>query len=260
VIHSGIGASWRHLLFAGLLAACGAAAAAGDSPAAETPSTTGSDTAPAATADQTSIEASAPDGAQSAAGGGSASAPAAKREPVRLEPARPSLPSLANKPGWSDLSAAQKQVLAPFEAQWQELPLNEKRAWADLARRFPQMDAQEQARVQRRIGEWAGLTPDQRKLARANYRMVQQTGLSDLQADWARYQSMTPEQRAVLGTAGSTSNTAARHAGAPTGLAKEAAQPLSGRSRTGIAAEPGSPGAAAKGVAPTVGSGTTSSR
>jgi hypothetical protein len=36
---------------------------------------------------------------------------------------------------------------------------------------------------------------------------------------------MTPEQRAVLRTSG-TSNTAARHAGARTGLAKQAAQPL----------------------------------
>ena len=37
---------------------------------------------------------------------------------------------------------------------------------------------------------------------------------------------MTQEQREVLRKAGSTSNTAAGHAGAPTGLAKEASQPL----------------------------------
>jgi hypothetical protein len=37
---------------------------------------------------------------------------------------------------------------------------------------------------------------------------------------------MTPEQRAVLRANGWTSNTAARHAGAPTGLAKQAARPL----------------------------------
>jgi hypothetical protein len=37
---------------------------------------------------------------------------------------------------------------------------------------------------------------------------------------------MTPEQQKVLREAGWTSNTAARHAGAPTGLAKEASQPL----------------------------------
>lgn len=42
---------------------------------------------------------------------------------------------------------------------------------------------------------------------------------------------MTPEQRAVLRNAGWTSNTAARHAGARTGLAKEAAQPLSDLAR-----------------------------
>ena len=46
------------------------------------------------------------------------------------------------------------------------------------------------------------------------------------EASWEQYSSMTPEQRSVLRANGWTSNTAARHAGAPTGLAKQAARPL----------------------------------
>ena len=227
------------------------AASSGDGP-------TATDHAAPATTSEASATSSEPSAAEAPAaessGGVASSAAPIKRDPIRLEPAKPNLPTLAFKPGWSDLSSAQRQVLAPFESQWQQLPLNEKRAWADLAGRFPQMGEQEQARVQRRIADWAGLSPDERKLARANFRMAQQTGTVNLQADWERYQTMTPEQRAVLGTAGSTSNTAARHAGAPTGLAKEAAQPLPRRApKTVIAAEPGSPAVPTSGVSPTVG-------
>ncbi len=231
----------------------GWAAASGDgSPTAE--ATAPVPTEGGATVSEQSIAESAPhEGATGQAAAGASQAPA-KRDPIRLEPARPSLPTLAFKPGWSDLSSSQRQVLASFESQWQQLPLNEKRAWADLASRFPQMSEQDQARVQRRISEWAGLSPEERKLARANFRMAQQTGSANLQADWERYQAMTPEQRAVLGTAGSTSNTAARHAGAPTGLAKEASQPLPRRApKTVIASEPDGQAVPAQGVSQTVG-------
>ena len=161
-------------------------------------------------------------------------APAAvvvKPEPIRLDPPasdrlRPSLLPLA-QPLWSELSPAQLQVLAPFADQWNGLPITEKRAWADLARRFPKMQAAEQERVQRRISEWAALTPDQRRLARANYRLVKQQEVKreNLIAEWETYQTMTTDQRSVLDAVG-TSNTAARHVAARTGLAKIAAQPL----------------------------------
>lgn len=152
-------------------------------------------------------------------------APAPRHEPIRLDPPRASLVPLA-QPLWSELSAAQRRVLEPFESQWNSLPISEKRAWADLASRFPKMKADEQKRVENRVAEWAALTPEQRRLARANYRLAQQVARENLLAEWENYQGMTPEQRSVLGTAGSTSNTAARHAGAATGLAKQAAQPL----------------------------------
>lgn len=243
----------RRWLVGVLLAVQSLTVLAADNPTTETPAAS-SDSAPGSSAEQTAVEASAPDGAQTAASPVTGAAAAVqRREPLRLDPARPSLPTLANKPGWNELSAAQKQVLAPFASQWRDLPVNEQRAWADLARRFPQMDAQEQARVQRRIEEWAGLSPEQRKVARANYRMIQQTGTDNLQADWARYQAMTPEQRAVLGSVGSTSNTAARHAGAPTGLAKEAAQPLPRRVKT----VPALDAVPASGVAPAAAPGNT---
>ncbi len=98
--------------------------------------------------------------------------------------------------------------------------------WLQLADRAPQMSDDQRERVDERIREWAKLTPDQRRLARQNYRLAKRLDPDERQAQWERYSEMTPEQRAVLRTSGTTSNTAARHAGARTGLAKHAAQPL----------------------------------
>ncbi|MCM5572062.1 DUF3106 domain-containing protein [Burkholderiaceae bacterium FT117] len=134
--------------------------------------------------------------------------------------------SPASRPLWSDLSASQRQVLAPFEAQWNDWPAAEKRRWQTLADRIPRMSAESQARARERIAEWAALTPAQQRLALRNYRMARQLPPDERKALWERYTQMTPEQQQVLRASGWTSNTAARHAGARTGLAKEAAQPL----------------------------------
>ena len=182
-----------------------------------------------------------------------------RAEPVRLSPSRASLLPLA-QPLWSDLTRSQQQILEPFSAQWNALPLTEKRAWADLARRFPKMPAEEQQRVSRRIADWAALTPEQRRIARANYRLAQQVARDNVLSDWENYQSMTPEQRSVLGTVGSTSNTAARHVAARNGLAKEAAQPLPRRDPRVPMADGTQPSVPTGSVARTVGPATRSPR
>jgi hypothetical protein len=273
----------------GALAALGTAAAvaagpdpaptgtpAGDPPTAAAPvapvdpTTGGSTPAPAAQPAQTSFDASTPAAAApvpvpapAAAAAADAQPPAAVPAPAparraelpRREPVRPSLLPLA-QPLWSDLSTTQRQVLAPFEEKWNALPLTEKRAWADLAQRFPGMKPDEQKRVEKRIVEWAALTPEQRRIARANYVLAQQIARENLLAEWEHYQSMTPEQRSVLGAVGNTgSNTAARYVTGPTGLAPVAAQPLPRRApKTPVIAvgTDGSP-ASSGGVAPTVG-------
>lgn len=140
-------------------------------------------------------------------------------------PSRPSLLPLA-QPLWSELAPAQRGVLAALEAQWNALPRTSKRSWLQLADQVPAMKPAEREKALARIREWAALTPEQRRLARNNYRLAQGLDQGERAATWEQYQSMTPEQRAVLRASGWTSNTAARHAGAPTGLAKEAARPL----------------------------------
>lgn len=130
------------------------------------------------------------------------------------------------QPLWSELKPAQQQVLAPFAAQWNSLPVDVKLAWVGLANRHPRMSAAEQARTAERISAWARLTPEQRKQARQNFRLAKSLPKDERVAQLQQYNTMTDEQKKVLQTSGSTSNTAARHAGARTALAKEAAQPL----------------------------------
>lgn len=130
------------------------------------------------------------------------------------------------QPLWSELTPAQREVLAPFESQWNGWSATEKRSWVKLADRVPKMSPKARERAGARIREWAALSPEQRRLARQNYRLAKRLAPDERQAQWERYRELTPEQRAVLRTSGPTSNTAARHAGARTGLAKHAAQPL----------------------------------
>lgn len=138
------------------------------------------------------------------------------------------------QPLWSELKPQQQAVLAPFATQWNSWPLEEKLAWVAVADRYPKMSRAENTRISQRIHDWAKLSPEQRRQARANYRLVKQLPNDERVAQWQQYNTLTEEQKKVLQQSGSTSNTGARHAGARTGLAKEASQPLgqTGASRT----------------------------
>ena len=138
---------------------------------------------------------------------------------------RQSLLPLA-QPLWSELKPAEQTVLAPLSGQWNVMALDEKRSWITLAARFPKMTPEQQTHASARIRELAKLTPDQRRLARANYRLAKTLPQQERLAQSEQYQNMTDEQKKVLQTSGTTSNTGARHAGARTALAKEASQPL----------------------------------
>ncbi len=130
------------------------------------------------------------------------------------------------QPLWVDLTPAQQQVLQPFAAQWNTYPQNEKRSWVKLADRFKAMPSDQQAKLQVRMRDWAGLTPDQRTGARSNFSIATKATQEKRVAEFEQYKDLTPDQRRVLRTAGSTSNTAVAKSGARSGLAPEAAQPL----------------------------------
>jgi len=159
-----------------------------------------------------------------------ASEPSAATSPATSESTRPAnrtalLPAPV-VPRWNSLSPAQQTLLEPFKDSWTTLPDAEQRAWAELALRFPRLAADQQERAQKRIQEWAALTPQQRQMARSNYRLAKVLPPEARVQQYEAYRELSPEQRGVLRSAGSTSNTAAALASPTVGLAKNAAQPM----------------------------------
>jgi len=103
------------------------------------------------------------------------------------------------RPAWAELTAEQQKILAPLKADWESLETTERRRkWIGIAKRYPTMKVEEQERVQRRMQAWAKLTPEQRRLARENYKRLakqapQQRG--NLREQWAEYQSLPERER-----------------------------------------------------------------
>jgi len=159
-----------------------------------------------------------------------ASEPSAPSNPAASESPRPAnrtalLPASV-VPRWNSLSPAQQTLLEPFKDSWTTLPDAEQRAWAELALRFPRLPADQQERAQKRIQEWAALSPAQRQMARSNYRLAKVLPPEARVLQYEAYRELSAEQRGVLRSAGSTSNTAAALASPTVGLAKNAAQPM----------------------------------
>jgi hypothetical protein len=95
------------------------------------------------------------------------------------------------RPAWAELTAEQQKILAPLKADWDSLEPERRRKWIGVAKRYPQMNFQAQERVQRRMQAWAKLTPEQRRLARENYkRLAKQPPAKreQLRQQWAEYQ------------------------------------------------------------------------
>jgi Protein of unknown function (DUF3106) len=156
------------------------------------------------------------------------SAPAAKTAVVATttDSAARNLIPMA-QPLWSDLKPAQQSVLKPFEAQWNSYPQANKLSWLKVADQFAKLSPAQQELARERIKQWSALTPEQRRLARANFSLAKKAPSTQRVAEFAQYQGMTAEQKLILRTEGSTSNTAVKYAGVRSGLAPEAAQPIS---------------------------------
>lgn len=153
-------------------------------------------------------------------------------------PSGPSTPaSLGQGPAWSALKPAQREALKPLERDWASIDSLRRRKWLEIAERYPSMPAQDQARLQARMGEWARLTPLERSQLRLNFQEAKQAPVQNRQASWEAYQALLPEERRALAeraapaaSASSRSGQAAQKAvpSAPSDkLAREAPQPKS---------------------------------
>ena len=103
-----------------------------------------------------------------------------------------------SSPTWQSLNANQKTALAPLHKLWPEISEAQKRKWLALSVNFSDRSAEEQAKMQARMKDWAKLTPQQRALARLNFAEVQQVTVDERKSKWEAYQSLSRDERHEL--------------------------------------------------------------
>jgi len=111
------------------------------------------------------------------------------------------------KPSWAELAPAQQTILAPLAKEWDSMDSARRRNWLRIAERYPKMKPTEQQRLQKRMRDWAQLTPAQRQAARENYlrlRKLSAEQRKQIQESWELYQNETvsaPESESRQGAA-----------------------------------------------------------
>ncbi len=140
------------------------------------------------------------------------------KKPAATKPAaaKPRAVKADVRPAWAELTAEQQQVLAPLKADWDTLEPDRRLKWIAIAKRYPRMKPLEQQRVQRRMQTWAALSPEQRRIARENYKQLakatpRQAPKKNLSQAWAEYQALSPYERQSLVPTDSTDPRRQKH-------------------------------------------------
>ena len=101
-------------------------------------------------------------------------------------------------PKWTALSDQQREVLRPLAGDWDKLDHVRRNKWVVVANRYPAMKPEEQKRVQARMGDWARLTPEQRRVARENFQRTKTLPAEQKKAEWQQYQTLPEAQKQRL--------------------------------------------------------------
>ena len=102
-------------------------------------------------------------------------------------------PPAKKNPAWSDLTAEQQLILKPLANDWNALDAPRRTKWLGIAKRYPTMSATEQKRIQTRMTDWASLTPDQRRVAREQFRKIDKLSpekRDTVALEWQEYQQL----------------------------------------------------------------------
>ncbi|CAM5783886.1 MAG: DUF3106 domain-containing protein [Burkholderiales bacterium] len=112
--------------------------------------------------------------------------------------ARPAHAAASNGIAWRELTARQKTALAPLKEQWPTLSAEHQRKWIALARNYHRLSPAEQATLQRRMSDWAQLSPSQRTRARLNFGEARRLPADEKRAQWEAYQALPEQERERL--------------------------------------------------------------
>lgn len=87
--------------------------------------------------------------------------------PAGKDPKTPQTP-------WTSLSVEDRKVLHPVAPDWDRLPGVQQQRLMSAARQYPKFRPDEQRRFQGRLGDWAAMSPEQRKAARETFKGLKQ--------------------------------------------------------------------------------------
>ena len=124
-------------------------------------------------------------------------------------------------PVWGELNAQQKEALAPLQHNWDGLDPVAKQKWLTVAKRYPQLTPEAQRHIQERMPKLAGMTIEQRRTSRENFRRAYELPLDQRQALVQQYQELPPERKKELAEQARRKNDAPRK---PTRQGANAAQ------------------------------------
>jgi hypothetical protein len=105
------------------------------------------------------------------------------------------------QPSWAELSMEQKSILAPLAGEWDRMDGFRRKKWLGIAQRYPSLSPDEQARMQRRMTDWAKLTPEERKRAREKYQSLQKAPPEKKEAvkqKWEEYKELPESEKSRL--------------------------------------------------------------
>lgn len=104
-------------------------------------------------------------------------------------------------PAWTDLAPEQQQTLQPLAGEWNSLDASRRSKWIGIAKRYPAMTEIEQKRVRTRMSHWVKLTPDQRRVAREQYRKIGKLAPAKRETvtqQWEEYQQLPADVKKNL--------------------------------------------------------------
>jgi hypothetical protein len=105
---------------------------------------------------------------------------------------------LASKSGWGQLTAAQQKTLSPLLPEWDKFDEKNKAKWVTIANRYPNLKPEEQKRIQKRMEQWAQLSPEQKQIARLNYAQTKKIEAAQKTRQWELYQQLPAEKKQLL--------------------------------------------------------------
>lgn len=153
-----------------------------------------------------------------------------------------------SQPSWAELSPEQQRVLTPLAGEWDKMEAYRRKKWLGIAQRYQSLPPEEQARMQRRMTDWAKLTPEERKRAREKYKSLQKAPPEQKQAvrqKWQEYKELPESEKARLKAEASRKGTPRPASSKPVAPAKAPAP--------GQTTGPGSAPATAPATAPAAG-------